>query len=121
MSKVSVTLLGDVVPPGVEVGDSRKLDTGKLQWHLVPWDAMRKVVEVLMIGANKYRPRGWEDGMEYSRVYSAMQRHATAWFQDREENDPTDGQHHLASVAWCALVLIAYQLRGIGTDDRPGG
>lgn len=105
--------------PTAETGDKSRKDHGKLQWHLVPWDAMKELVKVYMIGAEKYRPRGWESGMEYSRMYSAMVRHLNAWFQDGETHDPVDGQHHLASVAWGALGLIAYELRGIGNDDRP--
>src|SRR3972149_1435422 len=38
-----------------------------------------------------------------------------------ERNDPEDGQHHLASVAWSALALLAYEIRGmVEWDDRPG-
>lgn len=120
MSVLSLTGVPDV--PLEERGDEKKKDGGKLQWHLLPWDAMKELIAVYMIGAKKYRPRGWESdgGMEFSRVFDALIRHATAWFHG-EQRDPVDGQHHLASVAWCALALIAYELRGIGTDDRPTG
>lgn len=103
-----------------ETGDTKRKDDGKLMWQLLPYDALREVVRVYQIGAEKYSPRGWENNpMEYSRMVGAMQRHLTAWFQDGEKYDPVDGQHHLASVAWGALGLIAYELRGIGIDDRP--
>jgi hypothetical protein len=35
-----------------------------------------------------------------------MMRHAWAWWQG-ERDDPMDGQHHLASVAWGALALMS--------------
>lgn len=103
-----------------ESGDSKRKDDGKLMWQLLPYDALEELVKVYEIGAKKYSPRGWENNpMEFSRMFAAMQRHSVAWFQKREQNDPTDGQHHLASVAWGALGLIAYEKRGVGIDDRP--
>lgn len=104
--------------PSGETGDSFKKDAGKLMWALLPYDAMTELVRVYTIGATKYRPRGWEEGMEFDRIFSAMMRHAWAWWNG-EKDDPVDGQHHLASVAWCALALMAYEMRGIGDDNRP--
>ena len=96
---------------------ARKADVGKLRYDLLPPDAIREVARVYTIGARKYADRNWEKGMEYSRLIGALKRHLNAW-EAGEEYDPTDGQHHLASVAWCALGLLAYCLRRIGTDDR---
>jgi hypothetical protein len=61
--------------------------------------------------------RNWEKGMRWGRVFGALMRHAWAWWRG-EKLDPENGQHHLASVAWCALALLAYDLRGVGEDDR---
>ena len=56
---------------------------------------------------------------ERGRVFGALMRHAWAWWRG-QDTDPEDGQHHLASVAWCALVLITYQQRRRGDlDGRP--
>jgi hypothetical protein len=33
-------------------------------------------------------------------------------------NDPEDGQHHLASVAWCAMALIELEETHPELDDR---
>jgi len=51
-----------------EKGDHLKKDYGKLPWHLFPDDAAEEIVKVLEFGANKYSPRGWEegDGLEQS-------------------------------------------------------
>lgn len=96
-----------------------KHDSGKAPWHLLPFDAIGGVVGVLAHGATKYATRNWERGMDWSRPYSALLRHLTAWWGG-EEYDPDSGRRHLAHVACNALFLLAYTLRGVGTDDRPG-
>jgi hypothetical protein len=98
--------------------EGRKDDTGKARYDLIPGDALDALAAVYSLGAAKYESRNWERGMRWGRVFAAMMRHAWAWWRG-ERNDPTDGQHHLASVAWCAFALLAYDLRGIGADDRP--
>ena len=55
--------------------------------------------------------------MKWGRVFAAMLRHAWAFWRG-ESHDPVDGQHHLASVAWCAAALYEYERRKIGEDDR---
>src|SRR5215210_7196013 len=61
-------------PTRAETGDSFKKDAGKLMWALLPYDAMTELVRVYTLGATKYRPRGWEEGMEFDRIFSAMMR-----------------------------------------------
>lgn len=94
-----------------------KYDSGKPSYSLLPPDALLELVTVYDLGARKYSRHNWERGMEWHRVFDALQRHAWA-FWNGENVDPVDGQHHLASVAWAALTLIAYQKRGVGKDDR---
>ncbi|RAU21088.1 hypothetical protein CU669_15145 [Paramagnetospirillum kuznetsovii] len=97
--------------------EARKDDDGKLSYSLLPPDALAELVAVYNLGARKYSRGNWANGMEWHRVFDAMQRHSWA-FWNGQNVDPVDGQHHLASVAWAALTLIAYQKRGIGKDDR---
>lgn len=94
-----------------------KNDKGKLRYDLIPPEGMDALAEVYTIGAKKYADRNWELGMSWGRIFAAMLRHAFAWLRG-ETLDPVDGQHHLASVAWCAFALITFEKRGIGTDDR---
>jgi hypothetical protein len=96
----------------------RKYDNDKDPWHLAPWDAFRAIVKVLAYGANKYEPRNWEAGMDWSRVYSALQRHLTAWWEG-EAVDAETNMSHLWHAGCCIVFLIAYELRGVGKDDRP--
>src|SRR4051812_1301847 len=96
----------------------RKDDQGKDPWHLIPWDAVRGISNVLAFGAGKYQPRNWERGMDWSRPFSACIRHLTAWHEG-EKADPETGMSHLWHAGACIVFLIAYEIRGVGTDDRP--
>ena len=96
-----------------------KFDTGKARFDLMPPEALEAVANVFTIGASKYSARNWEKGMSWGRVFAAMMRHAWAWWRG-EERDPSDGQHHLDSVIWCAMVLRTYVERRVGIDDRFG-
>lgn len=102
----------------LELLEGRKDDGGKDPWHLAPWDAFRAIVMVLRFGANKYAPRNWERGMAWSRLFSATQRHLTAWWEG-EKSDPETGMSHIWHAGCCVAFLIAFEMRGIGQDDRP--
>jgi hypothetical protein len=100
-----------------ESGDNKRKDAGKPNgFYLIPPDALTELAKVYAIGAKKYSPRGWEAGMEWSRVLDPMFRHILAW-QRGQTHDPTDGQHHLASVAWAALALMEYERTHPELDD----
>ena len=102
-----------------EVTGGAKADGGKDPWDLLPWEAVRGVVQILAFGANKYGRRNWEKGIAYGRVYAAAQRHLTAWWQG-EDTDAETGFSHLAHASCCTLFLLAFVLRGRGElDDRP--
>jgi hypothetical protein len=106
------------------LSESRKDDTGKARYDLIPADALDHVAKLFGDGAAKYGERNWEShgGLKYGRVFAAMMRHAWAFWRGSDYDDDPVGQrqHHMASVAWCAMVLLSYTLRRIGTDDRPG-
>ena len=96
-----------------------KKDSGKRRWSLMPWDALGRVVDVLMFGMEKYGPRNWEAGMEWSRLYDAALRHLDAWWR-RDPSDDESGITHLAHAICCILFLLAYELRRmVQFDDRP--
>jgi hypothetical protein len=98
----------------------RKDDTGKLPLELLPTDSIEAIAEILDFGAKKYAPRNWEKGMEWGRVYGACMRHLFAWWTKRDGGlDPDTGKSHLWHAGCCILFLIAYERRGVGTDNRP--
>lgn len=98
--------------------DGVKHDNGKLPMHLMSVPAMHDVARVLEFGQKKYEPRNWEKGMAWSRVYAALLRHLTAWWNG-EDIDPESGLPHLAHVATCAMFLQQYEKYNPEYDDRP--
>jgi len=97
-----------------------KTDVDKLRYDLIPPHALEALAYVYTIGANKYGDDNYLKGMSYRRVIAAAFRHIAAWQKGRVK-DPDDGQHPLASVAWCMFTLMEYERRGIGVDDRKVG
>lgn len=109
---------GGAVAP--ETGDASRKDAGKdTGYHLIPRGPLTELARVYDIGAKKYTPRGWEDGMDWSRVLNPLYRHLLAWVEG-ETHDATDGQHHLASVAWAAFALMEYENTHEELDDVHG-
>ncbi len=97
-----------------------KNDTGKLRYSLLPTSSVEEVVKVLMNGAVKYGDRNWEQGINYSRVYDATQRHLNSWWAG-EDNDVEDNLSHLAHAACNILFLLHYSRSFYYNkfDDRP--
>jgi len=100
----------------VELGGLR-YDDSKLRFDLIPPDAMMALAAVYTLGAKKYADRNWEKGMKWSKVIAPLERHLQA-FKGREEKDAELDLLHTAEIAWNAMALLAFQLRGIGEDDR---
>ncbi len=100
--------------------EGTKHDQDKARFDLIPVGPLERLAELYALGADKYGDRNWEEGMSWGRVFAAMMRHAWAWWRG-ETFDSENGQHHLASVAWCALALLEYDYEGKGTDDRVVG
>mgnify|MGYP001561776476 FL=1 len=104
---------------GVAAESGIKHDNEKLRLDLLPFDALMEVAEVYSMGAKKYSDRNWEKGLSYMRVVGALLRHLFAWILG-EERATDDKQRHLASVVWCGLALLTYELREMKEfDDRP--
>ena len=98
--------------------EGMKYDNDKLRLDLLPFDALMEVAEVYSIGAKKYSDNNWQQGIKYMRIVGALLRHLFAWILG-EERAKDDKQRHLASVVWCGLALLTYELRGMKSfDDR---
>jgi len=96
----------------------RKDDQDKVRIELFPGDVLRAISVVLTFGAVKYQARNWEKGMDWSRIFGALQRHLWSWWEG-EAKDAETGKSHLWHAGCCMVFLIAYELRGVGNDDRP--
>lgn len=95
-----------------------KYDQGKLPYHLVPPEVLEAMTSVLQFGALKYGEHNWMMGMGWSRPFSALMRHMWAWWRG-EPYDPETGYSHLWHALCCLVFLVTYEMRGVGTDDRP--
>jgi len=94
-----------------------KQDEGKLRYDPIPAYPLQELARVYTIGSKKYGDNNWRSGIAYSRIVAALQRHLEMWKQGRDV-DPDDGQHPLASVAWCALTLMEYEITHPELDNR---
>jgi hypothetical protein len=105
-----------------------KFDTGKVRIDLFPGDVLFAISDILTFGAEKYAERNWEKGMKWGRPFGALMRHMWAWWQSKQPTktnflfgdlDVETGRSHLWHAGCCLVFLIAYEMRGVGTDDRP--
>lgn len=85
-------------------------DPRKLPIWLVPRALIDGAARALQHGAVRYAPNNWRKGMNYSEVYSALQRHLLAWNED-EDIDPDSGLNHLDHAAACLGFLSEYVAR----------
>ena len=97
--------------------DVTKHDTNKPRYDLIPPLSLKEIAKTFAIGANKYSDRNWEMGTDWSRYYRALLSHANAWWAG-EKFDKEDGQHHLAAVAVCAMMLMEYERTCPEKDTR---
>lgn len=95
-----------------------KFDVGKARYDLLPPEGAEAVASILEFGARKYAARNWEQGMDWSRPFSAAMRHLWKWWRG-EGLDPDSGMSHLHHAACNIFFLIAYEARSKGKDDRP--
>lgn len=108
----------DIVQQHLEsASEGLRYDEGKERVDLLPPDALMELGKVYGAGSVKYAARNWEKGMPWSKVLGPLMRHLFKWMKG-ETIDPEDGQLHIAKVAWNAIALLTYELRGIGLDDR---
>jgi hypothetical protein len=98
----------------------------KTPMHLLPWDAIGALADHYAKGAKKYGDRNWENGLKWNEGCAAsLARHLKAWSMGENyelENLPSGEQiqvWHDEAMAWNAIALIAFRLRGVGLDDRP--
>lgn len=104
-----------------------KADESKVRMDLIPPEFIFATADILTFGAEKYSDRNWEKGMKWGRPFGAAMRHLWAWWGGKTvtnknfllgDFDAETRRSHLWHAACCLAFLIAYEARGIGTDDR---
>lgn len=97
-----------------------RFSKGKLRYDLFPPEALEEIVRVYTRGAEKYAERNWERGMKWSECLRALKSHMTKWEKGEVFDDELTDCRHLAMVAWNAIALLVYEMRGIGENNIPG-
>ena len=88
-----------------------KFDAGKTQWTLLPWEAVEKIVVIMMFGAKKYAPNNWKKVEPPIRYIDACYRHLNAWCNG-EQNDKETGYSHLWHAGCNIVFAIWLELKG---------
>jgi hypothetical protein len=85
-----------------------KDDAEKLDWTLLPIGPIKKVIQVLTFGANKYKRDQWQQVPDAKRRYlAAAFRHLSA-ISEGELLDSESNLPHAAHCAACCLFLIFF-------------
>jgi hypothetical protein len=100
-----------------EKKEGMRFNDNKMRFDLIPLEWEVELARVLTIGAAKYTEDNWLKGMPWKKIYSSMVRHANK-FRSGMSLDQETRCHHLAMVAWNALALMSYEMRGVGEDFR---
>jgi hypothetical protein len=95
----------------------KKFDQEKVQLNLLSSKALIEIARVMTFGANKYGSENWREGIKWSRIFAAVQRHLLAW-NDGETNDPETGISHLAHASCGLMFLLEYSKTHQELDDR---
>lgn len=98
-------------------GVAMRFNAGKLRFDLIPPDVLEVLAAIYTMGAAKYADRNWERGFDWMSCAASLERHYNDW-KKGIDRDPESGELHMGHVAWNAFALIAFQLRGVGKDDR---
>lgn len=94
-----------------------RYNEGKLRYDLLHPVAQEGLVSVLTRGSEKYSPRNWEAGMNWSTVIASMKRHIAA-FEKGEDYDKESGELHIDHIQANAHFISAYYKIAPHYDDR---
>ena len=97
-----------------------KLDAGKTRYELMSPMAMEKLARVLTRGAAKYEDHNWRNGITFTRLIGAMNRHLAAIErgEDYDIGEGGDGDFHVAHLLCEAMFLLESYETHPEFDDR---
>ena len=78
--------------------------------------ALRQLAIAMEYGIQKYGRNNWKQGMEWSRLIDAAQRHGLAILED-EEVDADSGNLHVAHMLASVHMLLGNHALGVGIND----
>ena len=99
--------------------ENRKSDI-KPRYDLIPPELLEGTATILTLSEDKHKDNSWELGnMTWGQHFSALMRHLWKWWSPlHPDTDDETGRSHLWHAASRIGFLIAYEVRGIGIDDR---
>lgn len=86
------------------MGKGIKYDDEKHDWDLLPLEPIESAINLLMFGAEKYKPNNWMHVKPKKRYYNALLRHLALW-KKGEIIDPDSNLPHLTAVICNAIFL----------------
>lgn len=102
----------------LKMTEGKKFDENKNRYDLLPFEGINEIAKIFTFGAAKYGDRNWEQGIQWSRIFGAIQRHLWAFWND-EGIDPESGLPHLAHAGCNIMMLLHYSKFNLDCDDRP--
>ncbi len=94
-----------------------KHDAGKPDLSILSYDALCEIAKAFEFGAKKYGRYNYLKGMKWTRIGSAAARHLFQWLWVGGK-DPESGLSHLAHFGACCVMLLDYEIKSLGEDDR---
>lgn len=95
----------------------KKYDSAKPPMDLIPSEAQLEEARVFGFGAGKYGRFNYCEGIQYTRLIAAAERHLAA-IKSGEDVDPESGFKHWAHVRCCMSMLARMELLHPELDDR---
>lgn len=97
----------------------KRYNSGKLRWRNIPQFLIRDMVEVGQFGEKKYGTYNFLNGLPVNDTLDSLYRHLDAATDPNQSDyDEESGLHHLAHVAWNALVALYHIKTRSDLDDR---
>jgi hypothetical protein len=93
-------------------------DSGKTELqYILAMKGLDEVAKVGSFGAKKYDQWNYMAGMPWMKLAGSIARHLTDWIRGHDK-DEESGLHPLAHLVYDALMLLEYDYRKVGKDDR---
>lgn len=94
-----------------------KYDQGKPRMSLLSPIALRKMAQVMTMGAVKYSDNNWRGGFPFTRLLDAIGRHINQ-YESGQTLDIDSGQSHLSHAACGLMMLLEFEETRPDLDDR---
>lgn len=92
---------------------------GKVPMEYIPWAPLASVARVMKTGADKYGVKNWrQDKILASTYVGAISRHALLEWANGVDKDHDSGEHPLAHVVACCLLVMDAEMHDTLIDDR---